>query len=129
VKQFLHSFSMRTARFLRHCQFRAVVDHTDTLRSCKVPRSGERLMKRWQYDGIFYRRRPTRTVHVGDVAVGSEHPIRVQSMTTPSTKDTRATVEQIRRLVDAGRHPLHPCGRDEGRRARGQDSDQPGKLR
>ena len=59
-------------------------------------------MERWNYDGMFYRRRPTRTVFVGDVAVGSEHPIRVQSMTTPSTKDTPATVEQIRRLVEAG---------------------------
>jgi len=59
-------------------------------------------MGSWNYDGMFYRRRPTRTVFVGDVAVGSEHPIRVQSMTTPSTKDTPATVEQIRRLVDAG---------------------------
>jgi len=59
-------------------------------------------MGSWQYDGLFYRRRPTRTVFVGDVAVGSEHPIRVQSMTTPSTKDTSATVAQIRRLVEAG---------------------------
>ena len=52
--------------------------------------------------GLFYARRPTRTVHVGDVAVGSAHPIRVQSMTTPATKDTRATVDQIERLVAAG---------------------------
>jgi (E)-4-hydroxy-3-methylbut-2-enyl-diphosphate synthase len=59
-------------------------------------------MGSWKYDGLFYRRRPTRTVFVGDVAVGSEHPIRVQSMTTPSTKDTQATVEQIRRLHEAG---------------------------
>ena len=59
-------------------------------------------MEPWTYDGLFYRRRPTRTVYVGDVAVGSEHSIRVQSMTTPSTKDTRATVEQIVRLVEAG---------------------------
>jgi (E)-4-hydroxy-3-methylbut-2-enyl-diphosphate synthase len=34
--------------------------------------------------------------------VGSEHPIRVQSMTTPSTQDTAATVEQVARLVDPG---------------------------
>ncbi len=59
-------------------------------------------MPRWIYDGFGSRRRPTRTVHVGDVAVGSDHPIRVQSMTTPATKDTAATVEQIRRLVEAG---------------------------
>jgi len=59
-------------------------------------------MNNWKYDGFIHRRRPTSTVHVGDVAVGSEHPIRVQSMTTPSTRDTTATVRQIERLVDAG---------------------------
>ena len=59
-------------------------------------------MSDWSYQGFVYRRRPTRTVHVGDVAVGSEHPIRVQSMTTPSTQDTAATVAQIERLADAG---------------------------
>ncbi len=57
---------------------------------------------RWSYDGLTYRRRPTRTVYVGDVAVGSDHPIRVQSMTTPATADIVATVEQIERLVAAG---------------------------
>ncbi len=59
-------------------------------------------MNPWTYSGIGYRRRPTRTVSIGDLPVGSEHPIRVQSMTTPSTKDTRATVDQIVRLVEAG---------------------------
>ena len=59
-------------------------------------------MSDWQYEAFAYRRRRTRTVHVGDVPVGSGHPIRVQSMTTPSTQDTRATVDQIARLVDAG---------------------------
>lgn len=32
---------------------------------------------------------------VGNVAVGSEHPIRVQTMTTTDTKDVGATVEQV----------------------------------
>jgi len=59
-------------------------------------------MSPWKYDGLIHRRRPTRTVHVGNVAVGSEHPIRVQSMTTPATTETAATVSQIERLVDAG---------------------------
>jgi (E)-4-hydroxy-3-methylbut-2-enyl-diphosphate synthase len=40
-------------------------------------------------------RRKTRTVHIGDVCVGSEHPIRVQTMTTTDTKDVKATVEQV----------------------------------
>ena len=43
-----------------------------------------------------YRRRPTRVVHVGDVPVGGTHSIAIQSMTTPATTDTAATVAQIR---------------------------------
>ncbi len=49
-----------------------------------------------------YQRRRARVVHVGDVALGGDQPIRVQSMTTPATTDTAATVAQIARLVDAG---------------------------
>src|SRR5262245_44130562 len=49
-----------------------------------------------------YRRRRSRVVMIGDVGVGGDHPIRVQSMTTPATTDTDATVSQIARLVDAG---------------------------
>ena len=47
-------------------------------------------------------RRPTRVVLVGDVGVGGDHPIRIQSMTTSDTRDTRATVDQAERLVAAG---------------------------
>ena len=49
-----------------------------------------------------YRRRLTRVVRIGDVPVGGTYPIRVQSMTTPATTDTAATVGQILRLVEAG---------------------------
>ena len=49
-----------------------------------------------------YQRRRSRIVHVGDVALGGDQPIRVQSMTTPATTDTAATVAQIARLVEAG---------------------------
>jgi len=49
-----------------------------------------------------YRRRPTCEVGIGEVGVGGRQPIRVQSMTTPATHDVDATVEQIRRLVEAG---------------------------
>ncbi len=62
-----------------------------------------------------YRRRPTRVVHVGDVPVGGAHPIAVQSMTTPATTDTEATVAQIVRLVEAGCAIVRvtvPTGRD-----------------
>jgi len=48
------------------------------------------------------RRRPTRIVHVGDVALGGDQPIRVQSMTTTDTLDTTGTADQVERLVDAG---------------------------
>src|SRR5262245_48382955 len=48
------------------------------------------------------RRRQTRVVMVGDVAVGGDNPIRVQSMTTTRTLDTEATVAQAIRLVEAG---------------------------
>jgi len=47
-------------------------------------------------------RRRTRVVRVGDVAIGGDHPIRIQSMTNTDTMDTRATVEQVVELVEAG---------------------------
>src|SRR5215510_6284686 len=47
-------------------------------------------------------RRQTRVVMVGDVGVGGDNPIRVQSMTTTRTLDTEATVAQTIRLVEAG---------------------------
>ncbi|KAI3411384.1 uncharacterized protein J3R85_018105 [Psidium guajava] len=47
-------------------------------------------------------RRKTRTVMVGNVALGSEHPIRIQTMTTTDTKDVAGTVEQVMRIADNG---------------------------
>lgn len=47
-------------------------------------------------------RRVTREVRVGDVAIGSAHPIRVQSMTHSNTRDVAATVDQIMALADEG---------------------------
>lgn len=47
-------------------------------------------------------RRKTRPVHVGDVQVGGDAPIVVQTMTNTDTADARATVEQIARLADEG---------------------------
>ena len=49
-----------------------------------------------------YRRRKTREVHVGSVGVGGENPIRIQSMTITPTLDTKATVDQVLSLVQAG---------------------------
>jgi|SRR5579884_1509579 len=53
-------------------------------------------------DVYAYRRRPTRVVMVGDVAVGGDNPIRVQSMTTTTTQDIDATADQAERLIRAG---------------------------
>ena len=44
----------------------------------------------------------TKKIYVGDVAVGGDAPISVQSMTYTKTSDVEATVEQIRRLHFAG---------------------------
>src|SRR3989344_2976431 len=44
----------------------------------------------------------TREVMVGNIGMGSHHPIRIQSMTTSNTRDVAATVDQIIRLSDAG---------------------------
>ena len=49
-----------------------------------------------------YRRRNSRVVHVGDVPLGGDYPIRVQSMTTTDTMDTEATVAQSIRMIEAG---------------------------
>ena len=47
-------------------------------------------------------RRKTRQIMVGDVAVGGDAPISVQSMTNTETCDVEATLDQITRLVNAG---------------------------
>jgi len=47
-------------------------------------------------------RRKTRQVHVGNVAVGGDAPISIQSMTTTKTADVNATLQQIASLVAAG---------------------------
>lgn len=51
--------------------------------------------------GIHPRRR-TVSVRVGNVWVGSEHPIVVQSMTNTDTADVAATVDQVQALAEAG---------------------------
>ena len=47
-------------------------------------------------------RRKTRVVMVGDVGIGGDNPIRVQTMTNTDTMDVEASVAQILRCVDAG---------------------------
>jgi len=47
-------------------------------------------------------RRPTRTVWVGKVPIGSEHPIVKQTMTTTDTRDIEGTVTQVMKCANAG---------------------------
>ncbi|HEV2458871.1 MAG TPA: flavodoxin-dependent (E)-4-hydroxy-3-methylbut-2-enyl-diphosphate synthase [Ktedonobacterales bacterium] len=47
-------------------------------------------------------RRKTRQIHVGNVPIGGDAPIAVQSMTTMYTRDVEATVAQIKRLEEVG---------------------------
>ena len=48
------------------------------------------------------KRRVSRQIHVGDVAVGGDAPISVQSMTNTDTCDVAATVAQVQAIADAG---------------------------
>lgn len=65
-------------------------------------------MESSQLPGIYcnnlthYQRLLTREVFIGDVALGGNNPIRVQSMTTTDTMNTLATVEQSIRMIEAG---------------------------
>lgn len=53
-------------------------------------------------DYTNYSRFETREVNIGDIALGSNNPIRIQSMTTTDTMDTISTVEQTIRMVNSG---------------------------
>src|SRR5262245_13919659 len=49
-----------------------------------------------------YKRLKTIEVKVGELLLGSVHPVRIQTMTTTDTMDTLATVEQTIRCIEAG---------------------------
>ena len=51
---------------------------------------------------VHYSRRKTREVNIGDVPLGGDNPIRVQSMTTIDTMDTQGSIDQTIRMVEAG---------------------------
>jgi len=51
---------------------------------------------------VSYRRRKTREVKIGGIPMGGDNPIRIQSMTTIDTMDTKGSVEQTIRMVEAG---------------------------
>ena len=47
-------------------------------------------------------RRKSSVVRVGNVMIGGDNPIRIQSMATTDTNDTEASVAQAKRIIDAG---------------------------
>ena len=47
-------------------------------------------------------RRKTTIARVGNIAIGGDNPIRIQSMATTDTNDTEASVAQAKRIIDAG---------------------------
>ena len=48
------------------------------------------------------KRRSTKQIKIGEIGVGSDYPITVQSMTTTKTKDTEKTLEQVYELASNG---------------------------
>src|SRR3954467_2761954 len=78
---------------------------TETLTSDLIrlaPPATADAMGLYTADPYTYNRRKTRVVKVGNVAVGGDNPLRIQSMTTTLTKDVDATFAQTLRLVAAG---------------------------
>jgi (E)-4-hydroxy-3-methylbut-2-enyl-diphosphate synthase len=51
---------------------------------------------------MFITRRKTRQIKVGKVKIGGDAPISVQSMCSTDTRDVKATVDQIKRMEEAG---------------------------
>lgn len=51
---------------------------------------------------VDYSRWKTREIQIGDIPMGGDNPIRIQSMTTVDTMDTLGSVEQTIRMVEAG---------------------------
>jgi len=50
----------------------------------------------------MYERRKSKKINIGNVEVGGNAPISVQSMCNTDTRDVKATVRQIQELTDAG---------------------------
>lgn len=53
-------------------------------------------------DEVFLERKKTKKVRVGDIFIGGDSPVTVQSMTNTDTRDIKATIDQIKRLQEAG---------------------------
>ncbi|TGK14079.1 4-hydroxy-3-methylbut-2-en-1-yl diphosphate synthase [Leptospira fletcheri] len=57
---------------------------------------------RYNHSPFSYKRRRTREVKVGDIGIGGNNPIRIQSMITADTRDTENSVRQILELERIG---------------------------
>ena len=51
---------------------------------------------------VKYNRRKSSVVQIGNIPLGGDYPVRVQSMTTTNTMDTEATINQSIKMIDAG---------------------------
>ena len=51
---------------------------------------------------MSYQRRRSTEARVGNIGIGGNNPIRIQSMATTDTNDTAASVAQAKRIIDAG---------------------------
>jgi (E)-4-hydroxy-3-methylbut-2-enyl-diphosphate synthase len=55
-----------------------------------------------EFKGLEFKRRKTRQIKIGNIPIGGEAPISVQSMTKTHTQNVADTINQIRRMEDAG---------------------------
>ncbi len=66
-----------------------------------------------QYNKSMHTRKETISVKIGNILIGSKHPIRIQSMTNTDTSDVEATYRQIMELYDAGSEMVRIAVNDE----------------
>lgn len=70
--------------------------------ACGILYQNEHTMNALNADSLTARRLVTLQVKAGNLSIGSDFPIRLQTMTTTDTMDTAATVDQVIRCADAG---------------------------
>ena len=56
----------------------------------------------WKPNQFNYTRRPSDTVQIGNLFLGGNYPVRVQSMANTDTNDIAGSVAQCLRIVKAG---------------------------
>ena len=60
------------------------------------------LAEQWKQGVQIMYRNQTKEVRIGDVVIGGDHPIAIQSMCNTKTEDVKGTVAQILKLEEAG---------------------------